>query len=89
MQAGFDMTLAWALDRYSFGRPLASYQALKHRFADMKTWLEASHAITGAAAAAVGERAAGAGELASAAKAYTGQYGPELMPPCSCTGASA
>ncbi len=82
MRAGFDMTLAWALDRYSFGRPLASYQALKHRLADMKTWLEASHAITGAAAVAVGERAPGAGELASAAKAYTGQYGPELMHEC-------
>ena len=35
MQAGFDMTVEWAFDRYSFGRPLASYQALKHRFADM------------------------------------------------------
>ena len=49
----FDMTVEWAFDRYSFGRPLASYQALKHRFADMKTWLEASHAISDAAAAAV------------------------------------
>jgi alkylation response protein AidB-like acyl-CoA dehydrogenase len=82
MQAGFDMTLAWAFDRYSFGRPLASYQALKHRFADLKTWLEASHAITDGAAAAVAERAADAGELASAAKAYVGQYGPELMQDC-------
>ena len=27
MQAGFDMTVEWAFDRYSFGRPLASYQA--------------------------------------------------------------
>ncbi|HUN35350.1 MAG TPA: acyl-CoA dehydrogenase family protein [Trebonia sp.] len=82
MQAGFDMTLAWAFDRYSFGRPLASYQALKHRFADMKTWLEASHAITDAAAAAVARRSDRAGELASAAKAYVGQYGPELMQDC-------
>ncbi len=41
MQAAFDMTVEWAFDRYSFGRPLASYQELKHRFADMKTWLEA------------------------------------------------
>jgi alkylation response protein AidB-like acyl-CoA dehydrogenase len=82
MQAGFDMTLAWAFDRYSFGRPLASYQALKHRFADMKTWLEASHAITDAAAAAVAQRSERAGELASAAKAYVGQYGPELMQDC-------
>jgi len=53
MQHGFDMTVEWSFDRYSFGRPLASYQALKHRFADMKTWLEASHAITDEAAAAV------------------------------------
>jgi alkylation response protein AidB-like acyl-CoA dehydrogenase len=40
MQAAFDMTVGWAFDRYSFGRPLASYQALKHRFADMKSCLE-------------------------------------------------
>ena len=53
MQTAFDMTVEWAFDRYSFGRPLASYQELKHRFADMKTWLEASHAISDAAAAAV------------------------------------
>ena len=52
MQAGFDMTVEWAFDRYSFGRPLASYQALKHRFADMLMWLEASHAISDAACAA-------------------------------------
>jgi len=85
MQAGFDMTIAWAFDRYSFGRPLASYQALKHRFADMKSWLEASHAIAGEAAAAVQAGVTGtasAGELASAAKAYTGQYGTELMHEC-------
>jgi alkylation response protein AidB-like acyl-CoA dehydrogenase len=82
MHSGFDMTLAWAFDRYSFGRPLASYQALKHMFADMKTWLEASHAITDAAATAVARRSDRAGELASAAKAYVGQYGPELMQDC-------
>ena len=33
--------------------PLASYQALKHRFADMKLWLEACHATADAAARAV------------------------------------
>jgi alkylation response protein AidB-like acyl-CoA dehydrogenase len=82
MQAGFDMTLAWARDRHSFGRPLNSYQALKHRFADMKMWLEASHAVIAAAAAAVGDRAPGAGELASAAKAYVGHFGPQLMQEC-------
>ena len=30
MQRAFDLTLEWSFDRYSFGRPLASYQALKH-----------------------------------------------------------
>jgi alkylation response protein AidB-like acyl-CoA dehydrogenase len=82
MQTAFDITVEWAFDRYSFGRPLASYQALKHRFADMKTWLEASHAISDAAAAAVAAEAPDADELASAAKAYIGQLGSELMQDC-------
>ena len=47
----FEFTLEYAFDRYSFGRPLASYQALKHRFADMKLWLEACHGTATAAAA--------------------------------------
>jgi alkylation response protein AidB-like acyl-CoA dehydrogenase len=82
MQTAFDMTVEWAFDRYSFGRPLASYQELKHRFADMKTWLEASHAIADAAAEAVGARAADAGELVSAAKSFVGEYGSDLMQDC-------
>jgi alkylation response protein AidB-like acyl-CoA dehydrogenase len=82
MQTAFDMTVEWASDRYSFGRPLDSYQALKHRFADMKTWLEASHAISDEAATAVAAAAPQATELASAAKAYIGQYGAELLQEC-------
>ncbi len=82
MQAAFTRTVTWAFDRYSFGRPLASYQALKHRFADMKTWLEASFAICDAAAAAVSAGSPGAGELVSAAKAFTGEYGSELLQDC-------
>ena len=53
MQTALGMTIEWAFDRYTFGRPLASYQELKDRFADMKMWLEASHAISDAAATAV------------------------------------
>jgi len=82
MQTAFDMTVEWAFDRYSFGRPLASYQELKHRFADMKTWLEASHAISDAAAEAVASGAPDAGQLVSVAKAYIGDYGSELMQDC-------
>lgn len=82
MQAAFDMTVEWAFDRYSFGRPLASYQALKHRFAHMATWLQASHAICDEAARAVDEGRADAAELVSAAKAYVGQHGAELIQDC-------
>ena len=78
MDAAFDMTLDWAFNRYTFGRALASYQALKHRFADMKSWLEASHAISDAAAEAVADGNSSAAELASAAKSYIGVQGPEL-----------
>lgn len=82
MQAAFDMTVEWAFDRYSFGRPLASYQELKHRFADMKSWLEAAHATSDVAAAAVQDRSPDAGELVSVAKAFIGQYGAELVHDC-------
>ena len=63
MQAAFDMTVEWSFDRYSFGRPLASYQALKHRFADMMSWLQAGHGISDAACAAAQEDAENADEL--------------------------
>jgi len=82
MQRAFDITAEWALDRYSFGRPIASYQAIKHRFADMKTWLEAGHAISDVAAQAVTAGQANAGELVSAAKAFIGDRGSELMQEC-------
>lgn len=82
MQSAFDMTVEWAFDRYSFGRPLASYQELKHRFADMKTWLEASHGVSDAAARAVAAGSPRGPELNSAAKAYIGEYGGELMQDC-------
>ena len=82
MQTAFDMTVEWASDRYSFGRPLSSYQALKHRFADMKSWLEAGHAIGDEAADAVAAGTPDAAVLVSAAKAFIGQYGAELMQDC-------
>jgi alkylation response protein AidB-like acyl-CoA dehydrogenase len=82
MQAAFDMTVEWAFARYSFGRPLASYQELKHRFADMKTWLEASHAVSDAAVGAAASGAPDAAELLSAAKSFIGDFGGELMQDC-------
>jgi alkylation response protein AidB-like acyl-CoA dehydrogenase len=77
-----EFTLEYVGDRYSFGRPLSSYQALKHRFADMKLWLEACHATTTAATRGVQRRAANAAELASAAKSYVGTTATEIIQDC-------
>jgi len=82
MESAFEMTLAWAFDRYSFGRPLASYQALKHRFAYMKSWLEASHGIAAQAAQAVQFEREEAPRLVSVAKSYIGDHSVELMQDC-------
>jgi alkylation response protein AidB-like acyl-CoA dehydrogenase len=82
MQWALDTTLEWTLNRYSFGRPLASYQAIKHRFAEMKMWLEASYAISAQAARAVQQDSGDRTELASAGKFYVGRNGAELMQEC-------
>jgi alkylation response protein AidB-like acyl-CoA dehydrogenase len=78
----FAVTTQWAEDRYTFGRPLASYQALKHRFADMRTWIEASHATTQAAAEAVQQRSSGAPRLVSVAKAYVADRSLAILQDC-------
>jgi alkylation response protein AidB-like acyl-CoA dehydrogenase len=80
--AAFDITLDWAFSRYSFGRPLASYQEIKHRFADMKMWLEASHGLADSAARHVSRDDADTSIAVSAAKAYAGQYLAELIQDC-------
>jgi alkylation response protein AidB-like acyl-CoA dehydrogenase len=76
-----EFTVEYAFDRYSFGRPLASYQALKHRFADMKLWVEASQAAAdGAADALVADQEAA--RMASVAKSYVGDHSADLMQDC-------
>ncbi|MDT5337418.1 MAG: hypothetical protein QOD90_2923 [Mycobacterium sp.] len=78
----FDFTVQYAFDRSSFGRALASYQALKHRFADMKLWLESAHAITVDATRAVQDGTPDAGEIVRVAKAYVAERCPELIQDC-------
>lgn len=76
------MTNQWLADRHSFGRPLASYQALKHRAADMKMWFEAARATTAGAVAAVSERSAEAPKFVSVAKAYVAERAPVMLQDC-------
>lgn len=82
MDRVFAMTVEYLGDRYSFGRPLSSYQALKHRIADQKMWLEASHGIATAAVRAVAADEPNAGELASAAAWWIGPHAAELVQDC-------
>ncbi|ADP82297.1 acyl-CoA dehydrogenase domain-containing protein [Pseudofrankia inefficax] len=82
MERAFAITLQWTRDRYSFGRPLGSYQEIKHRMADLRTQLEASAAVTEKAARRVGEGAPDASTWASAARAHAGRVGPELIQDC-------
>lgn len=78
----FDFTLEYAFDRFSFGRPLASYQALKHRFADMKLWSEACLATATGAAKAVQHRTEDASLVVSAAKSYIGDHATKIIQEC-------
>jgi alkylation response protein AidB-like acyl-CoA dehydrogenase len=60
MQRGLDMTVGYAKERVQFGRPIGSFQAVKHRLADLLVLVEASRsaswAATAAAAAYLDER---------------------------------
>jgi alkylation response protein AidB-like acyl-CoA dehydrogenase len=78
----FDFTVQYAFDRSSFGRALASYQALKHRFADMKLWIESAQAITVDATRAVQAGDPDAAEVVRIAKAYVAERCPELIQDC-------
>ncbi|MBO9520862.1 MAG: acyl-CoA/acyl-ACP dehydrogenase [Nocardioidaceae bacterium] len=52
MQRALDMTVSYSRERVQFGRPIGSFQALKHRMADMLVRLEASRSASWGATAA-------------------------------------
>lgn len=65
-----DMTVAYSQERVQFGRPIGSFQALKHRMADMLVLAEMSRSASWAASYAVATGADDAEELAHVAKSY-------------------
>lgn len=67
---GLAMTVEYAGQRVQFGRPIGSFQALKHRMADMHVALETSRSISRAAARALAEDSSDVSRLAAMAKAW-------------------
>jgi len=49
MQRGLDMTVSYSKERVQFGREIGSFQALKHRMADMLVLVEAARSASWAA----------------------------------------
>jgi alkylation response protein AidB-like acyl-CoA dehydrogenase len=78
MQYLFDLSLQYSKDRIAFGRPIGSFQALKHQLADTSLAVETSHACAAGAARAVQSGDVGAGEAASIAKALIGDAAVEV-----------
>ncbi|NLR72996.1 acyl-CoA/acyl-ACP dehydrogenase [Novosphingobium sp. ERN07] len=65
-----ERTVEYLKVREQFGRPIGSFQALKHRAADWKVRIEAVKVLARHAGAALDEAAWDASALASGAKAY-------------------
>lgn len=67
-----EVTVRYAKERVQFGRPIGSFQAVKHRLADLHTAVEGARslALAAAAADAAPEAAAAAKSACSEASAY-------------------
>ncbi|HJQ06509.1 MAG TPA: acyl-CoA dehydrogenase family protein [Nocardioides sp.] len=65
-----DMTVAYSKERVQFGRPIGSFQALKHRMADMLARTELTRSVAWSAAYALAQGADDAAEQVHAAASY-------------------
>jgi alkylation response protein AidB-like acyl-CoA dehydrogenase len=78
----FDMTRAYAANRTAFGRPIGSFQAVKHQLADMSLSLECAKAIVVAATGSVQAEQGDADEIVSMAKSWVGDTGIDIVQGC-------
>jgi len=69
-EAVLDMTVAYSKERTQFGRPIGSFQALKHRMADMMVVVETAKTAAYYSACIADEGSNELSEAAAIAKAY-------------------
>jgi alkylation response protein AidB-like acyl-CoA dehydrogenase len=69
-QAALDMAVAYAKEREQFGRPIGSFQAIKHRCADLLMEIESARSAVAYAAQAVADDAEDVPVVAPLVKAY-------------------
>jgi alkylation response protein AidB-like acyl-CoA dehydrogenase len=82
MDRDFEVVVEYARARTAFGRPIGSFQAVKHLLADTALLLESSKSMAVAAAHAVQEQREDAAVVASMAKAFIGDSGMDLAQNC-------
>ncbi len=82
MDHEFEMTLQYAKDRIAFGRPIGSFQAVKHLLADTSLAIEMAKAVVLAAARSLGSDDGYGVQAASIAKSLVGESAIELAQNC-------
>jgi alkylation response protein AidB-like acyl-CoA dehydrogenase len=78
-QAALDLTVAYAKEREQFGRPIGSFQAVKHRCADMLVDVEGMRSTVYYAAWAIGADDRDASIAASTAKTWCSDAAKRVM----------
>ncbi|MCP3993089.1 MAG: acyl-CoA/acyl-ACP dehydrogenase [Actinomycetia bacterium] len=82
MDYEFEMTVQYAKDRIAFGRPIGSFQAVKHLLADTSLAVEIGKAVVLAAARSLGSGDDHGPQAASMAKAMVGDAAIDLAQNC-------
>jgi alkylation response protein AidB-like acyl-CoA dehydrogenase len=82
MHTDLEQATAYSLDRIAFGRPIGSFQAVKHLLANCSLWLEMAKGIVSAAATALGNADPDGPQLAHAAKSFVAERSLEVAHGC-------
>jgi alkylation response protein AidB-like acyl-CoA dehydrogenase len=78
----FAMSVQYAKDRMAFGRPIGSFQAIKHLLADASVGLESSAAMVAAAIRALGDNRPDASQFVHMARSYVADASLDLAHAC-------